>query len=81
MSEVDGKFNIRDYLRLQLFPHFLCPGCGHGIALRALLWAIDELEIPKDKLAFVCGIGCSGRLGAYIAVSYTHLTLPTRDLV
>ncbi len=74
MSEVDGKFNIRDYLRLQLFPHFLCPGCGHGIALRALLWAIDELEIPKDKLAFVCGIGCSGRLGAYIDANTFHVT-------
>ncbi len=74
MSEVDSKFNIRDYLREHLFPHFLCPGCGHGIALRALLWAIDELEIPKDKLAFVSGIGCSGRLGAYIDANTFHVT-------
>jgi 2-oxoglutarate ferredoxin oxidoreductase subunit beta len=38
MNEVTAdSFNIRDYLRLELFPHFLCPGCGHGIALRALL--------------------------------------------
>jgi len=74
MSEVESKFNIRDYLRLQLFPHFLCPGCGHGIALRALLWAIDELAIPKDKLAFVSGIGCSGRLGAYIDANTFHVT-------
>jgi len=74
MSEVDRQFNIRDYLREHLFPHFLCPGCGHGIALRALLWAIDELEIPKDKLAFVSGIGCSGRLGAYIDANTFHVT-------
>lgn len=74
MSEVDSKFNIRDYLREYMFPHFLCPGCGHGIALRALLWAIDELEIPKDKLAFVSGIGCSGRLGAYIDANTFHVT-------
>jgi len=74
VSEVDSKFNIRDYLREHLFPHFLCPGCGHGIALRALLWAIDELEIPKDKLAFVSGIGCSGRLGAYIDANTFHVT-------
>ena len=74
MSEVDSRFNIRDYLRVHLFPHFLCPGCGHGIALRALLWAIDELEIPKDKLAFVSGIGCSGRLGAYIDANTFHVT-------
>lgn len=74
MSEVESRFNIREYLREHLFPHFLCPGCGHGIALRALLWAIDELEIPKDKLAFVSGIGCSGRLGAYIDANTFHVT-------
>jgi len=74
VSELDSRFNIRDYLREHLFPHFLCPGCGHGIALRALLWAIDELEIPKDKLAFVSGIGCSGRLGAYIDANTFHVT-------
>ena len=66
------NFNIRDYLRIDQFPHFLCPGCGHGIAMRALLWAIHELEIDKDKLAIVSGIGCSGRLGAYIDANTFH---------
>ncbi|MCP4332114.1 MAG: 2-oxoacid:ferredoxin oxidoreductase subunit beta [Gammaproteobacteria bacterium] len=74
MSEADKQFNIHDYLREYLFPHFLCPGCGHGIALRALLWAIDELDIDKDRLAFVSGIGCSGRLGAYIDANTFHVT-------
>lgn len=70
----DDKFEIRDYLRLDLFPHFLCPGCGHGIALRALLWAIHELEIDMDQLAVVSGIGCSGRLSAYIDANTFHTT-------
>ncbi len=52
------EFDPRDYLRLSQFPHFLCPGCGHGIALRALVWAILELEISMDDMAFVSGIGC-----------------------
>jgi len=69
-----GEFEIRDYLRLDLFPHFLCPGCGHGIALRALLWAIHELGIEQDELAFVSGIGCSGRLSAYIDANTFHVT-------
>ena len=65
MNKINAdSFNIRDYLRLELFPHFLCPGCGHGIALRALLWAIHDLKIDKDRLAIVSGIGCSGRTGA-----------------
>ncbi len=72
-SDVDD-FNIRDYLREDLFPHFLCPGCGHGIALRAMLWAVYELAIPNDKLAIVSGIGCAGRLGAYIDANTFHVT-------
>ena len=69
-----GDFEIKDYLRLDLMPHFMCPGCGHGIALRALLWAIHELGIEKDNLAIVSGIGCSGRVGAYIDANTFHFT-------
>ena len=71
---VPGSFEIRDYLRLQLMPHFMCPGCGHGIALRALLWAVHELGIGKDDLAVVSGIGCSGRVGGYIDANTFHVT-------
>lgn len=67
-------FEIRDYLREELMPHFMCPGCGHGIALRALLWAIYELGIDKDRLSIVSGIGCSGRVGGYIDANTIHVT-------
>lgn len=39
-------------------PHKFCPGCGHGIVLKALGETIDELEI-QDKTIFGCDIGCS----------------------
>jgi len=39
-------------------PHKFCPGCGHGIVLKALGEAIDELGI-QDKAIFGCDIGCS----------------------
>ncbi len=68
------EFDIRDWLRTDLMPHFMCPGCGHGIALRALLWACHELEIDRNKLAVVSGIGCSGRTGAYIDANTFHTT-------
>ena len=75
MNEVvRSPFDIKDYLRLQLMPHFMCPGCGHGIALRALLWAVHELGLDKNKLAVVSGIGCSGRVGAYIDANTYHTT-------
>ncbi len=71
---VRPAFDIKDYLRLDLMPHFMCPGCGHGIALRALLWATHELGIEKNQLAVVSGIGCSGRVGAYIDANTYHTT-------
>jgi len=39
-------------------PHKFCPGCGHGIVLKCLGEAIDELGI-QDKVVFGCDIGCS----------------------
>lgn len=39
-------------------PHKFCPGCGHGLILKALGEAIDELGI-KDQAVFGCDIGCS----------------------
>jgi 2-oxoglutarate ferredoxin oxidoreductase, beta subunit (EC 1.2.7.3) len=39
-------------------PHKFCPGCGHGIVLKALGENIDELGI-QDKTIFGCDIGCS----------------------
>jgi len=68
------SFDVNSWIRQEQMPHFLCPGCGHGIALRALLWALNDLGIDKDRLAVVSGIGCSGRLSAYIDANTFHTT-------
>lgn len=39
-------------------PHKFCPGCGHGLVLKALGQVIDELGI-QDRVVFGCDIGCS----------------------
>lgn len=44
--------------RAETKPHKFCPGCGHGIILKFLGEAIDELGI-QDKVIFGCDIGCS----------------------
>jgi len=44
--------------RVETKPHKFCPGCGHGMVLKALGMAIDELGI-QDKAVFGCDIGCS----------------------
>lgn len=44
--------------RVETKPHKFCPGCGHGLVLKALGEAIDELGI-QDRVVFGCDIGCS----------------------
>jgi 2-oxoglutarate ferredoxin oxidoreductase subunit beta len=44
--------------RKETKPHRFCPGCGHGIALKALGEVVDELGI-LDQVLYGCDIGCS----------------------
>ena len=43
-----------------------CPGCGHFAVLSAATKALAYLELPKEDVAVISGIGCSSRLPAYI---------------
>jgi len=62
------------YLRKDKFPHIWCEGCGDGIALKAILRAIDNLKLDKDKIAMVSGIGCSSRTPGYVDFNTLHTT-------
>ncbi|NMB41660.1 MAG: 2-oxoglutarate synthase [Firmicutes bacterium] len=44
--------------RKETKPHKFCPGCGHGLVLKALGMAVDSLDIA-EKVVFGCDIGCS----------------------
>src|SRR6202140_191362 len=47
-------------------PSWWCPGCGDFGVLSALKQAMADLgKIPKD-VAFVSGIGCSGKISGYL---------------
>jgi len=43
-----------------------CPGCGDHAVLNAVQKALSELGIPREKFAFVSGIGCSSRFPYYM---------------
>lgn len=43
-----------------------CPGCGDHAVLNAVQKALPELGIPKEKFAFISGIGCSSRFPYYM---------------
>ena len=50
--------NMPKVWRAETKPHKFCPGCGHGLVLKALGEAIDELGI-QERVVFGCDIGCS----------------------
>lgn len=43
-----------------------CPGCGDYAILAAMQRTLPELNIPKENIVFVSGIGCSGRFPYYM---------------
>lgn len=47
-----------DSVNKDIGPSKFCPGCGHGMVLNTLGFAIDELGI-KEQSVFGCDIGCS----------------------
>ena len=66
---------IYKYLRHdKKFPHVWCPGCGNGILLGSLIRAIDRTGLEKDEIVIVSGIGCSGRITAYVDFNTLHTT-------
>jgi 2-oxoglutarate ferredoxin oxidoreductase subunit beta len=47
-------------------PSWWCPGCGDYGVLSALKSALAELELQPKDVAFVSGIGCSGKISGYL---------------
>jgi 2-oxoglutarate/2-oxoacid ferredoxin oxidoreductase subunit beta len=66
---------VEKYLRTSMkFPHVWCPGCGIGTIMASLIRAIDSLGWEKDNIAMVSGIGCTGRMPAYVDFNTLHTT-------
>jgi len=66
---------IHEYLRpKKQFPNVWCPGCGIGIVMGSLVRAIDKLELKRDDVTLVSGIGCSSRLPVYLDFNTLHTT-------
>lgn len=63
-----------DYLRKEAMPSVWCPGCGNGVIVRALIDAVKALEIDKDDVAVIGGIGCSGRTPYFLDFNTMHTT-------
>lgn len=70
---------VENNFRVDKLPHIWCPGCGHGILMRSIVQAIEELGYDKDKVCVISGIGCSSRAPGYMDFNTLH-TLHGRAL-
>jgi 2-oxoglutarate ferredoxin oxidoreductase subunit beta len=49
-----------------------CPGCGNFSILMTVKQALAELELPREEVVAVTGIGCHGKITDYIKVNGIH---------
>jgi 2-oxoglutarate ferredoxin oxidoreductase subunit beta len=49
-----------------------CPGCGDYAILAAVQSVMPELGVPREKIVFVSGIGCSSRFPYYMNTYGIH---------
>jgi 2-oxoglutarate/2-oxoacid ferredoxin oxidoreductase subunit beta len=60
----DEKLAVKDFKSDQEVRW--CPGCGDYAILAAFQSFLPELEIPRENLVIISGIGCSSRLPYYV---------------
>ena len=65
---------IDKYFREDHLPHIWCPGCGHGVLMRDVAQAVENLGLDKKKVVLVSGIGCSSRAAGYMDFNTMHTT-------
>ena len=49
-----------------------CPGCGDYAILAQMQKVLPEIGVPREKIVFVSGIGCSSRFPYYINTYGIH---------
>ncbi len=49
-----------------------CPGCGDYAILAALQSFMPELDLPRERIVFVSGIGCAARFPYYMETYGMH---------
>ena len=54
------------------FKPIWCPGCGDFGVLNALAKSLAFLELPREEVALVSGIGCSGRIAGFTSLYGFH---------
>ncbi len=70
MPETPLKLTMKDFKSDQEVRW--CPGCGDYAILAAMQSFLPELGIPRERIVFVSGIGCSSRFPYYLNTYGMH---------
>lgn len=69
-----GSELLNNSFRMDRLPHIWCPGCGHGIIMKAVAQAIENVGFEKQNVCVISGIGCSSRATGYLDFNTLHTT-------
>jgi len=64
----------KDYVKWSRWPTTWCGGCAIGIIFKQVTFSLERMNLPREKLTVVSGIGCSGRAAGYFNVDSVHVT-------
>ena len=70
VPEAEGKQSTKDFKSDQEVRW--CPGCGDYAILAAFQAFLPELQVPRENVVVVSGIGCSSRLPYYMDTYGMH---------
>jgi len=70
MPETPVKLSVKDFKSDQEVRW--CPGCGDYAILAAVQSFMPELNIPRERIVFISGIGCSSRFPYYMNTYGMH---------
>jgi 2-oxoglutarate/2-oxoacid ferredoxin oxidoreductase subunit beta len=66
----NGKLTMKDFKTDQEVRW--CPGCGDYAILAAVQGFMPELDLPREKMVFISGIGCAARFPYYMQTYGMH---------
>ncbi|MBM3322877.1 2-oxoacid:ferredoxin oxidoreductase subunit beta [candidate division WOR-3 bacterium] len=69
-----NRHPLDDFIRVDRFPHIWCSTCGLGTVLNAFITTVRDGDIPRQDIAVVSGIGCTGRSAGYVWLDSFHTT-------
>ncbi len=73
-QQAESRVHERYLRHSKKFPNVWCAGCGIGIVLGAVIRAVDGLQLDKNDVAMISGIGCTGRMPVYVDFNTMHTT-------